>query len=94
MRTLIFCFVAVVVTVKTLEIAPAGTKTLAGTFARVELLLAMLITMPPAGAALVRVTVPVAFDPPTTVEGLRVNDDNAAGAGGLTVSVADLFTPA
>jgi hypothetical protein len=83
-----------VVTVKTWEIAPAGTKTLAGTFARVELLLAMLITIPPAGAALVRVTFPVAFDPPTTVKRLTVNDDNAAGAGGLTVRVADLLTPA
>ena len=92
---MIFCFVVIVVTVKTFEIAPAGTKTLAGTFARVELLLAMVTTMPPAGAALVRVTVPVAFEPPTTVEGLRVNDDNAAaGAGGLTVRAADLFTPA
>jgi len=49
--------------------------------------------MPPAGAAFVRVTVPVALAPPTSVEGFKVKDDNAVGAAGLTVRLADLFTP-
>ena len=49
--------------------------------------------MPPTGAALVRVTVPVALAPPTSVEGFKVKDDNAVGAAGLTVRLADLFTP-
>lgn len=91
--TLVFCFVAVVVMLKTCESASAGIKTVAGTFARIELLLVRFTTMPPAGAALVRVTVPVAAEPPTIVEGLSVNDDIAAGAGGLTVRVADLLAP-
>jgi hypothetical protein len=93
MLTLVFCFVAVVAIVKTFDTAPAGIKTVAGTFARVELLLVRFTTMPPAGAALLRVTVPVAAEPPTIVEGLSVNDDNAAGTGGLTVRVADLLAP-
>jgi len=57
------------------------------------LLLVRFTTMPPAGAAFVRVTVPVALAPPTSVEGFKVKDDNAAGAAGLTVRLADLFTP-
>ena len=49
--------------------------------------------MPPVGAALIRVTVPVALAPPTSIEGFMVKDDNTVGAAGLTVRVADLFTP-
>ena len=94
MLTLIFCFVAVVVIVKTFDIAPAGIKTVAGTLARVELLVARLTTTPPAGAALVSVTVPLALEPPRTVVGLSVSDDNPAGAGGLTLRAVDLLAPA
>ena len=49
--------------------------------------------MPPAGAGFVRVTVPVALAPPTSVEGFKVKDDNVVSAAGLTVRLADLFTP-
>src|SRR4051794_22215991 len=53
-----------VVTVKVALVAPAGTVTLAGTFAAAVLLLASVTTIPPAGAAAVRVTVPVEELPP------------------------------
>lgn len=94
MLTLVFLFVAADQMLKVAELAPAGTTTLGGTLARVELLLASVTTTPPAGAALVRFTVPSDFEPPTTVDGLRVSDESAAGAGALTVSAADLLTPA
>lgn len=92
--TLVFLFEAVVTTLNVTELAPAGTVTLGGTLARVELLLARFTTAPPVGAALVRFTVPVEVEPPTTVDGLSVRDESAAGAGAFTVSAADLLTPA
>ena len=91
--TLTFLLVEVVVTVNAAELAPAAIVTLGGTFARVELLLARVITTPPAGAALLRVTVPVEFEPPTTVVGLSVRDASAAGEAGFTVNGADLLIP-
>ena len=45
-------------------------------------------------AALSRVTVATALDPPTTLAGFKLKENKAAGAGGLTVNVADLVTPA
>lgn len=93
MLTLVFLFVAVVAILNVAKLAPPGTVTLAGTVAREELLLASVTTTSPVGAAVVRFTVPSDFAPPTTVDGLSVNDASAADAGGLTVSVADLVTP-
>src|SRR6266513_182170 len=93
MLTLVFLF-TVVATLNVAELAPAGTVTLGGTLARVELLLARFTNTPPVGAALVRFTVPVEVEPPTTVDGLSVRDESAAGAGAFTVSAADLLTPA
>jgi hypothetical protein len=62
---------AVVVTVNLAEVFPAGTTTVAATTA--ELLLETnLIAMPPAGAVVPRVTVPVEVLPPTTEGGLKV----------------------
>ncbi|HEY3169087.1 MAG TPA: hypothetical protein VGK57_17770 [Candidatus Binatia bacterium] len=90
---LILLLTVVVATLKVVELAPAGTVTLAGTIAFVGLLLVSVTTKPPVGAAFVKVTVPTEFDPPTTVVGLNVNAESAAGAAGLTVSVADLVTP-
>ena len=87
-----FLLVVFVVIVKVAEVAPAATVTLAGTVARV-LLLVSAIVAPPAGAALLSFTVPVEGDPPTTVVGLRVRDDSTAGVVGFTVSAADLVTP-
>jgi hypothetical protein len=90
---LILLLTVVVATLKVVELAPAGTVTLAGTIAFVGLLLVSVTTRPPAGAAFVKVTVPTEFDPPTTVVGLNVNAESAAGAAGFTVSVADLVSP-
>jgi len=93
MLALILLFTLAVATLKVAELAPAGTVTLAGTIAFVGLLLASVTTKPPVGAAWVKVTVPTEFDPPTTVVGLKVSEESAAGAAGFTVSVVDLVTP-
>lgn len=61
---------ATVLTVKVAVVAPAATVAVAGTVADV-LSEARFTTRPPAGAALVRVTVAVDGDPPTTLVGLR-----------------------
>ena len=78
--------------------APAATVTLAGTLATVALLLDSVTTAPAAGAAVVKVTVPVLALPPATLVGLTVNKDklDAAGGagGGLTVNTAVRVTPA
>src|SRR6185503_6537467 len=67
---------------------PEATVTLAGTDAAVELS-ERLTRSPPAGAALVRVTVPVELLPPVTEVGLTDTADRLAGGGtGVTVSVA------
>jgi len=84
---------ATVVTMKFAELAPAGTSTLAGTFASAAFDESSDTVAPPAGAALVSVTVPVEDTPPTTLVGLSDTDDSAAGVGGLTVSVLVLVTP-
>ena len=84
-----------VLTVKDAELAPAGTITLEGTLAA-PLLLERTTIAPPVGAALVRVTVPVEdSSPPTTLDGLSVNEERVSGGSGtgVTVSEADLVTP-
>jgi hypothetical protein len=63
---------AVVVMVKVAEVAPAATVTNGGTEAD-ALLLINSTSAPPAGAAWVRVTVPVDVNPPTTEVGFRVS---------------------
>jgi hypothetical protein len=59
-----------VVAVKVAVVAFAGTVTLTGTCAAGVLLLDNLTTAPPAGAARLKVTVPVEEVPPTTGVGL------------------------
>jgi hypothetical protein len=81
----------VVVIVNVAVVAFAATVTEAGTEAD-ALLLDSVTTAPPAGAAVVSVTVPVLLVPPVTLVGLTDAADNAAAAG-LTVSVAVLLTP-
>ena len=64
-----------VVTVKVVDVLPAGTVTLAATVAAAVLLLARVTTAPPVGAAPLSVTVPVELFPPTTVAGLSDKAD-------------------
>ncbi len=76
-------------------LAPAGTNTLEGTTAAPLLLESGTIT-PPGGAARLMVTVPVEdCRPPTTLEGLSVNEETVSGGRGtgVTVSEADLVVP-
>jgi hypothetical protein len=80
---------AVVLIVKVAEVAPAATVTLAGTDAA-ALLLERLTLRPPVGAALPRVTVPVAEVPPVTVVGFTVTDETT---GGFTVNVPVCVPP-
>src|SRR3989449_3231922 len=77
-----------VVTVKVALVAPAGTVTLAGTLATAPVL-ASVTTAPPAGAAAVKVTVPVEGLPPTTLVGFKVTEESGSGApAGLIVNCA------
>jgi hypothetical protein len=80
----------VVVTVKVAVVAPAATVTLPGTVVAAESSASVTIA-PPAGAALVSVTVPVDELPPVTLVGLNASEESDAG--GVTVSVVVRFTP-
>jgi hypothetical protein len=80
-----------VVTVKVAVVLPAGIVMLAGTpVTRVLLVFSEMIT-PPAGAALLKVTVPVTDVPPATLTGLTDNDESKVGA--VMVRAAVLLTP-
>src|SRR5262249_58903609 len=57
--------------------APAATVTLAGTLAAAPPL-ASVATAPPAGAAAVRVTVPLEGLPPTTLVGFKASEERVA----------------
>jgi hypothetical protein len=84
---------APVPTVKVALVAPAGIVTAAGTVAAAALL-DNDTTAPPAGAALVRVTVPCDGFPPVTLAGLSAKVFKLAGGGtGVTVSVVVLLVP-
>ena len=63
-----------VLTGKFTDVAPGGTVTDAGTDTTSALLLARFTVSPPAGAAPLRVTVPVLVLPPTTDAGCSVSD--------------------
>ena len=78
-------FTLPVVTEKVADVKPCATVTEAGTLAADVFELERETTAPPAGAAAVRVTVPVLDWPLTTVPGDTETPLRAAG-GGLTVS--------
>ena len=71
---------AVVVIVNVAVVVPAATVTLPGTVED-ELLSESATATPPAGAAELSVTRPVALLPPTTLEGVIVTEDSATVAG-------------
>lgn len=91
MVTVLKKFTVEVATLKVAVELPAGTVTLGGTVAS-ELLADSPTEIPPAGAALLKVTVPVEGLPPTTEVGSRDTDDNVNA--GVIVSCAVAFTPA
>jgi hypothetical protein len=78
-------------TVKFALVAPAPTVTLPGTVATEVLLLESAIAAPPAGAAALRVTVPVEGDPAGTLVGLRLTEERVVAA--ITLSSADRVVP-
>jgi hypothetical protein len=80
---------AIVVTVNVAVVLPARTVTVAGTVAA-ALFLDKATEIPPLGAALVKVTVPVEEVPPVTLVGLTETDESAAA--GVMVSAAVLLT--
>jgi hypothetical protein len=83
----------IVVTVKVAVVEPAGTVTLVGTKAG-EPFVQRKTTIPPDGAALVRVTVPVVVVPPLTLPGLTDTPASAAVAcAGVTEIVVVLIVP-
>jgi len=76
-----------VLTMKVIELAPAGTVTLLGTVAA-EVLLLERLTVVAELAAADKVTVPCELEPPLTLVGFRVRELSAAWpATVLTVSV-------
>jgi hypothetical protein len=81
-----------VVTVNVPVVDPAATVTESGTNATVPVVHSST-TMPPAGAAALKVTVPVEEMPVETLVGLTETEDSATFAEGVTVSVAVLLTP-
>ncbi len=76
-------------------VAPDGTVTLEGTVATEVLPLLRETTMPPEGAAPLRVTVPWEVFPPTTLVGLRLTDESVGPdpPEPVTVRMAGATTP-
>lgn len=81
-----------VVMEKVAFVDPAATVTLAGTVATAVMLEERLTTIPPLGAASLRLTVPVEELPPGTDLGFSDTDDKVTG--GMTVSEAVCVPPA
>ena len=92
MLAVILLLVAAVVMSKIAELVPAGTVTVAGTLAFVDLLL-IRVTTASLGVILLSVTVPTELEPPITDVGSKASDESAADVDAVTTTVADLFTP-
>jgi hypothetical protein len=80
-----------VVTVKVVDVLPAGTVMLAGVVAAALLLLLKVTTAPAVGAAAFRTTVPVELLPPTTLLGF--SEIEVTARAGFTVRVALALPP-
>jgi len=81
-----------VVTAKVAVVDPAAIVTWSGTNATVPVVQSST-TMPPAGAAAFRVTVPVDDAPVVTLAGLTETEERATLADGAIVSAAVLLVP-
>ena len=91
MVTAVEAATALVLTANVAVVPPAGTVTLASTWAAAVLLLASVTCAPPAGAGPFNVTVPVGEEmPPVTLAGLTLSTE---GIGGITVSEAVRVAP-
>ena len=90
MATEVEAVTGLVATVKFALVAPAGTVTIAGTMATAVLLLESASAVPPAGAAVFRVTVPVEGVPPVTLVGSRLREERVTAGIKVSVSRADL----
>src|SRR5215471_16349659 len=76
MLTCVTAVTVLVLTVNVFVVAPAATVTETGTVTAALLLVSVTIA-PPAGAALLSVTVPVLSAPPISTEGLNVNEPSS-----------------
>ena len=91
MLTVVVVTTELVVTANVVDMLPVGTVTLAGTAAADVLLLERVTATPPAGAAPLRVTVPVEGLPPVTLVGFRETEDRVTA--GVTVNAAVRVVP-
>src|SRR5216684_8357688 len=92
-RTLCVAVTAKVVMANVAAVSPFRTVTCAGTLTTEALSLTRGTSAPPLGAGPVRVTVPVAPDPPATFTGVMVSERSARFGGGCTVSGMVWLTP-
>ena len=93
MSTVLFAATAEVVTTNVAVVVPAATVTAVGSCATLVLLLDNATVIPPIGAALLSVAVPVDELPPITLAGLRVTEARPSTAAGVTVKVAVCVEP-
>ena len=81
------------VAVNTVELAAAGTVTVAGTGSAVVLLEASVTALPPVGAGRLNVTVHVVAAPETTLAGVHASDDTAGLGATVTVAAVLVLLP-
>jgi len=91
MLTVVVVTTELVVTANVVDVLPVGTVALAGTPAADVSLLERVTVTPPAGAAPLRVTVPVEGFPPVTLDGFRETEDRVTA--GVTVNAVVRVVP-